>query len=286
MTILVTGATGNVGRNVVDLLARRGAQVRALTRDPSRARVPAGVEVLQGDLNDLDRLQEVLRGVESLFLFPLAYPDQSGQSFTEAKVTTDVPAVAEKAGVRRIVLLSSNAVMYGHDEHHRLAEESVEASSLDWTMLRPGEFATNKIYSWGQSIRAEKKVRCGFPDVLGAPVHEADIAAVAVAALTEDGHAGAKYELTGPQALTERDQVRSIAVGTGIDIAFEELTPEQARQDWIGQGMPPELVDEIMGHYKHFEAHPPTVSPVVEQVTGRPGRTLAQWAFEHADSFR
>jgi hypothetical protein len=86
--------------------------------------------------------------------------------------------------------------------------------------------------------------------------------------------------------LTERAQVQSIAVGTGIDITFQELTPEQARQDWIAQGMPAELVDEIMGHYKHFEEHPPTVSPVVEQVTGRPGRTLAQWAFEHAGAFR
>lgn len=287
MRILVTGATGNVGRRLVERLATRpGVSVRVLTRDPSRAAFGPDVEVVTGDLTDTDSLLPALEGADRLFLFPLAYPREPMQSLGDFVVTAAVPQLAAKAGVQRVVLLSSNAVLYGRDPHHQEAEASVEECGLDFTLLRPGEFAMNKVLSWGGSIRTEGVVRSGFPDVKGVPIHEADVAAVAEVALVEDGHVGARYELTGPEVLTEREQVAAIAAGLGREIRFEELTPEQARQDWIKQGIHPELVDEIMDHYAHFADNPPQVSDVVARTTGARARTLTEWAADHVADFR
>ncbi|MEV6942988.1 NAD(P)H-binding protein [Streptomyces sp. NPDC051172] len=286
MTILVTGATGNVGRNVVDQLVRSGTRVRAITRDPARANLPSGAEVVQADLGKLDTLKAALEGVERMYLFPLAYLTSDVQSFADVQVNTEVPELARQAGVRRIVLLSSNAVLYGADEHHQQAEAAVEASGLEYTHLRPGEFAMNKALAWGESIRAEGVVRSGFPETRGVPIHEADVAAVAAAALQEDGYVGKGLELTGPESLTEREQVREIALGLGREIRFEELTREQARENWIAQGVPPEVVDEMMSHSERFATQPPKVHDTVRTVTGRPARTLRQWAADHADLFR
>jgi uncharacterized protein YbjT (DUF2867 family) len=287
MKILVTGGTGNVGRRLVERLATRpGVSVRVLTRDPSRAAFGPGVDVVRGDLADLDGLAAVLEGVDRLFLFPLAYPSGPSQSLDEYVVTSAVPELAAKAGVQRVVLLSSNAVMYGRDPHHQQAEAAVEESGLDFTLLRPGEFAMNKVLAWGGSIRSEGVVRSGFPDVKGVPIHEADVAAVAEVALVEDGHAGARYELTGAEVLTEREQVAAIAAGAGREIRFEVLTPDQARQDWIKQGIMPELVDEIMDHYRHFTDNPPRATDTVAETTGVRARTLEEWAADHAADFR
>ncbi|MCE7081086.1 NAD(P)H-binding protein [Streptomyces sp. ST2-7A] len=286
MTILVTGARGNVGRHVVEGLVRKGARVRALTRDPARAGFSDGVEVVRGDLSRLDSCRTALEGVTAMYLFPLAYRTSDVQSFADVAVNTEVPGLAAEAGVRRIVLLSSNAVLYGADEHHQQAEAAVEASGLEYTHLRSGEFAMNKLFGWGESIRKEGVVRSGFPEVVGVPIHQADVAAVAVVALLEDGHQGRGYELTGPQALTEREQVGEIAAGCGRGIRFEELTPEQARENWLAQGMPAEVVDEMMAHSAHFAEKAPVVRNTVQEVTGRPARTLRQWAADHAKLFR
>jgi uncharacterized protein YbjT (DUF2867 family) len=286
MRILVTGATGNVGRRLVQRLAGRpGTDIRALTRDPSRAAFAPDAQVVAGDLTDLDGLPAVLEGVDRLFLFPLAYPSQPTQSLDDFTVTSAVPELAAKAGVQRVVLLSSNAVLYGGDPHHQQAEEAVEKSGLDFTVLRSGEFALNKLLAWGPGIRAEGVVRSGFSEVKGVPIHEDDVAAVGAAALLEDGHAGAHYELTGPVALTERQQVAAIADGLGRKIRFEALTPEQAREDWIQQGLFPELVDEMMDHYLHFTNKPPQPSNTVAEITGTRARTLTEWAAEHSADF-
>lgn len=286
MTILVTGATGNVGRNVVSQLVRRGAKVRTITRDPGAARFSKDVEVLEADLTRPDTIRRALDGVEGMYLFPIAYKTRQLESFDDYVVTADIPGLARDAGVQRIVLLSSNAVLHDGDPHHQEAEEAVEASGVDFTLLRPGEFCMNKLFGWGHSIRTADVVRSGFPNAVGVPIHEADVAAVAVAALLKDGHLSARYEMTGPQALTEREQVGEIAAGLGRDIAFEELTPEQARQEWIDQGLPAGVVDEMLEHSGKFASKPPAVVETVEQVTGRPGRTLRQWAADHRADFR
>lgn len=278
MTILVTGATGNVGRHVVDAVLLAGEPVRALTRSPATAGLPVGVDVVQGDLARPDTLSAALRGVERLFLFPLAYL-RPVRSYADVTDTTGVVRAAQRAGVRRIVVFSS-------DDGFTELEQTVEASGLEWTHVRPGEFMLNRVDMWGHSIRSEDVVRSAHPDARGVPIHEADIAAVAAVALLTDDHIGAALTLTGPQSLTLREQVDAIAAGLGRDLRFEELTPEQARQDLLRQGVPEDVVDtELVGGLAQQVGATPEVLPTVEQVTGRPGRTLTEWAADHAGDF-
>ncbi|MGI5487239.1 SDR family oxidoreductase [Microtetraspora malaysiensis] len=193
MRILVTGATGNVGRLVVEQLAQAGVSVRALSRNPRRGALPDEVEVVRGDLAEPESLRPAVEGVERMYLFPFA------------ATAPDVVRLAEEAGVRRVVTLSSGAVSTGHDtSFHLPVEQAVEASGMEWTHVRPGEFMLNKLWLWGPSIRAERVVREPFPDLAWYPVHERDIADVATAALLEDGHGGAAYTLNGPELISRR----------------------------------------------------------------------------------
>lgn len=272
---LVTGATGNVGGHVVRELAAAGQPVRALTRHPERAGFPGGVEAVRGDLTDPQSLDAALDGVRRVFLFPVA------------DALDGVLDAARRHGVRRIVVLSSSAA--GMDNRigrgHLVVERAVEAAGVEWTHLRPGAFAGNAIWQWGRAIRAGGVVRAAYGDAALAPVHEADIAAVATTALLHGGHAGQRYELTGPQSLTHREQVAVIGQAIGRDIPFVELDPQQAREQLVAV-MPGEIADALLGLWAGAVGRPATVLPTVEQVTGRPGRTFAQWAAEHAGAFR
>ena len=273
--ILVTGATGNVGRHVVAGLLRAGEQVRAVTRSPERAALPAGVEVVRGDLAHPESFVDAFAGVSRMFVFPLAYLAPVLRSMADVAETTALVKVAAAAGVRRMVMLGSSDSLFG-------MERAVESSGCEWTILRPGEFAVNKLDHWAPMIRAGDVVRAAYPDASGAPVHEADIAEIAVAALLGDSHHGRRYELTGPQALTLREQVAAIAAGIGRPVRFEEVTPERSRAELVELGLPADVVDHmILAH----PSAPPPVSPAFEEVTGRRGRTLAEWAAHHAADF-
>ncbi|WNM31349.1 NAD(P)H-binding protein [Streptomyces sp. Li-HN-5-11] len=275
MTILVTGATGNVGRRVVDLLLRAGEPVRALTRDPAAAGLPSAVAVVQGDLTKPETLTPAVEGVERIYLFPV--PD----------TVSEVVEMARRSGVRRVVVLSSDAVTDGTDSGlHLRVERAVEESGLEWTHVRPGEFALNKVSMWAGSIRSEGVVRMAYGAVRGVPVHEEDVAAVAVAALTQHGHAGRAYSVSGPEALTQRDQVALISAAIGRDIRFEEITPQEWRAELVGRGMPAYAADYILGFHARWALRPPVVSEDVQRVLGRPARTFARWAAEHAPAFR
>jgi uncharacterized protein YbjT (DUF2867 family) len=286
VTTLVTGATGNVGRLVVDRLVGAGVRVRALTRDPAAA-FPEGVEVASGDLTDPDTIVAALDGVERMYLFPVP------------ATAREVVGLARRAGVRRIVVLSSGAVTTGHDtDYHRPVERAVEESGLEWTHVRPGEFALNKLWLWGPSIRAERVVRDPFPDLASFSVHERDIADVAAGALLHDGHAGAAYTVTGPELITRRDQVRAIASAIGCPVRFEEVTREQARDIYREQGgFAATNADFLLGFTDYSGAEPapgaepaskagPVRLPTAEQVTGAPARTFTEWARDHAPDFR
>ncbi|WP_331766393.1 NAD(P)H-binding protein [Embleya sp. NBC_00896] len=270
MTILVTGATGNVGRHVVEQLARAGRPVRALTRDPAKANLPAGVEVVRGDLNAPETLAGALAGVTGMHLMSF---------FDNAPLATapEIMDLAVRAGVRRVT------VLWGGEPGP--VEQAVTAADLEWTLLEPVEFMSNAL-TWVDSVRAEGVVREAFPEVPSAAVHEGDIAAVAVTALVDGGHAGRTYTLTGPRALTVHDKIRTIGAAIGRDIGFVELTREQANQRLRDRGVPEDVIDYVVG----WHAAPPesayTVVPTVEEVTGRPARTYADWAAEHADAFR
>lgn len=272
MTYLVTGARGHVGRHVVAGLAAAGVPVRAMSREPADLAVPAGVEVVRGDLTEPAGLDDALRGVEAMYLFP------------EPSTATEVVERAVRAGVRRIVVLSSSSVTEEGNHsgmYHRTVELAVERSGVEATFVRPDEFATNILWKWGSSIRREGVVRAPYPRAQRALLHEADIADVVVAALLQDGHAGQIYTLTGPASLDQAEQVAAVARGIGRDIAFVEVDAAQARADLV-QVMPEPVVDMVLAYLAASVDEPPTVLPTVETITGRPGRTLEQWARDHA----
>ncbi|MBP2339191.1 uncharacterized protein YbjT (DUF2867 family) [Saccharothrix coeruleofusca] len=270
--ILVTGATGTVGRCVVEQLAALGEPVRALTRNPSRATFPTGVEVVGGDLTKPAELP--LDDVTAVFL--LAALDSEA-------VAEHAAALAER--VPRVVFLSSSAVAVrrpGSYETHEAVEKAIEQSGAEWTHLRPGEFMANKLV-WASSIKSANVVRAAYPDAIGVPIHEADIAEVAVLALRSPDHAGQAYFLTGPEALTHREQAAAIGRGLGREIGFETLTYGQARAALIRDaGLPWDIAEYLMGYQSEHAQEPPSVSPVFERVTGHQGRTLTQWAADHA----
>jgi uncharacterized protein YbjT (DUF2867 family) len=278
MTILVTGARGNVGHAVVTRLLAAGASVRASARDPESASVPEGVEVVRADLTKAETLPAALKGVSSVFLY--AVP-QEGGVFVDA---------AREAGVEHIVLLSSLAVVSGDTEtnpiarFHRDVERVIEDSGISWTFVRPGAFATNTL-AWAGSIRAEGVVRAPYPEAHVNPIHEYDMAEVAVEALITPGHRGAAYTLTGPESLTQRRQVELIAAAIGRPVRFEELTHEQARREWARTGRPPYVTDAMLSFLAAAEGRPASVLKTTEEVTGRPGRTFAQWALDHRADF-
>jgi uncharacterized protein YbjT (DUF2867 family) len=280
-TTVVTGATGRVGRRVVDGLLRAGAEVRAVTRDPGAAGLPDGARVVAGDPGRPETLAAALEGADAAYLFPVS--DTAAAGFAR---------LASAAGVGRIVVLSSvsagGAEGDHSGDHHRAVERAVEASGVTWTHVRPGEFMANVLDWWAAPIRDEGVVREPFPRALHQPVHEDDIADVAVAALLEDGHAGAAYALLGPEVLTTADQVRLIGAALGRDIRFEELTREQARRRYVEHGVPPEVADWLLAVEELPEgtAVSPATGPTAEAVTGRPARTFAQWAADHAGDFR
>ncbi|GGU14461.1 NAD(P)H-binding protein [Lentzea flava] len=276
MTILVTGATGNVGRLVVRGLAGK-ADVRAMTRDPAKADLP--VRTVKGDLDDPESIP--FDGVEKLYLF--AHPPTA----------QEVVDRAVKAGVRRIVTLSSGAVTYGYDtSHHLPVEQAVEASGAEWTHLRPGEFAANKIDLWGPSIRADGTIVHPDPDAFGQPIHEADIAEVAVKALLENGHAGKAYNLSGPPQLTQRQMATAIGEAIGRELRFVDVTVEEALAYYVSLGWPEEIARYILGLGGYEGGDPDdfadyefVVQPDFQAVTGKPYRTFAQWARDHVADF-
>jgi uncharacterized protein YbjT (DUF2867 family) len=272
---LVTGATGNVGAEVVSVLAAAGEPVRALVRRPD-AVLPDGAEAAVGDLNDPGGLDDALKGVEGIFLLS-GYNDMPGML-----------AKARDAGVRRIVLLSGGSAALEDlgnavSRYMTLAERAVRASGLDWTFLRPRAFMANAL-RWLPQLREGDTVRAQFPDVAAASVDPADIAAVAVRALA-GGHEGRVYDLTGPAALRPAEQVAVLAEVLGRDLEFVGLTNDETRAE-LAASMPVEYVDAFWNFYVDGTLDEATVHPAVPEVTGRPARTFAEWTAAHADLFR
>nr|CTQ91377.1 Oxidoreductase [Kibdelosporangium sp. MJ126-NF4] len=255
-----------------------GQDVRALTtRDLSTVGLPARVQLVRGDLTQPETLVAALKGVDRVFLVPIA------------SAMGDFVDLAQKAGVRRVVVLSTEVAARPKDfaaggvEHHRAIEQAVERGNFEWTILRPTGFAANTL-EWASSIAEEGVVRTTYPNAAQALIHEADIAAVAVKALTEDGHEGQRYVLTGPEAITKIKQVTAIGKAIGRDIRFEEVSPVHWRAS-MAQHVSELVIDMMMGHSWDASAEPGTVDPTVARILGRPARTFDQWAADHQDDF-
>jgi uncharacterized protein YbjT (DUF2867 family) len=268
-SIFVIGATGKVGRNVVRGLLERGAAVRALARDPVAADLPSEVEVVSGDLSEPATLEDHLGDVVTVFLV-WPYFDAEGADQV-------VQMVAGRA--RRVVYLSAEAARHRPDSFWARVERIIERSATEWTFLRPTGFAANTLM-WADQIRDSGTVRWPYGQAARSLVHERDIADVAVRALSDGGHAGERYVLTGPEALTQVEQVRQIGAALSRPIHWEELSREDAERELAGR-VPSTALDT----WASFVQEPEVVTSTFEEITGRPARSFARWARDHAADF-
>ena len=280
--VLVTGATGRVGRIVVDQLLAAGVPVRALTRRPAAAGLPAAVEVVSGDFAVPESLDAGLQGVTAVFLVWTAPP-------------TTAPAVVERLAThaRRVVFLSSpyqtphpffqqpNSMAMLHAEIERL----IAAAGLASTIIRPGMFASNALPWWAAQIRDGDVVRWPYGAAETAPIDERDIASVAARALHEDGHVGGDYVLTGPESLSQAEQVSIISAAIGRRIRFEELSPDEFRRE-TADSWPRPVVNMLLAAWGATIGCPAFVTSTVADVVGSPARTFRQWVVDHAVAFR
>ncbi|MGC0415298.1 SDR family oxidoreductase [Embleya sp. AB8] len=278
--IVVTGATGNVGRPLTQALAEAGRKVTAVSRHA--AAVPDGVRHVVADLAEPVSLEPALTGADALFLL------LSGDLHAAGANPADIIGQAAACGVRRVVLLSTLGVATRPFGATRIAmralEDVLRESGLEWAILRPGGFASNALW-WAESIRAEQVVAAPFGDV-GVPIIDpADIAEVAAACLLDDRHTGSVYELTGPAVITPRGQAQAIAAALGSPVRFHELTRDEAKAG-MARSMPAELADDtldILGAPNPAELR---VSPDVQRVLGRAPRSFADWAARNIAAFR
>lgn len=293
MTILVTGATGNVGRNVVDLLLRAGMDVRATSRDPESVDLPAGVDVRRADLTEPKTFEDALQGVEKVFLY------------NQPAAVDGVMEIAKAAGVKYAVLLSSLAAA-GRDPDHWIArwhlamEEAIERSGLAWTFVRPGPFAVNSL-PWARAVKDGKPVRLLYAHSYLSAIHERDIAEVSACALLQDGHDGAKYHITGGDSITQAQQLALIGQAIGRELEFEDITGDDARdflskrfepriKELIEDGVitredAPGIVETRIRYYVEALDGPAEIDGTVEKVLGKPPRTFAEWAVDHKADF-
>ncbi|REE96844.1 NAD(P)H-binding protein [Thermomonospora umbrina] len=276
---LVVGATAHFGRQTVESLVAEGHRVRALSRTPESAGLPASVEVVRGDLTDGSTLKPALAGVTGLFLV-LPYGMDAGPLLRAAK----------EAGVDRIVFLSSGAIVDGATEqpdviaaYHHGVEQAVRATGARWTFLRLFFPAINSL-TWAMQLGDGDVVRGPYGGATSAPVHERDVADVAARVLTTDGHDGRIYDVTGPQALSQVEQVQILGRALGRPLTFAELDPAPVREQ-MGRFMDADFVNALFDLMEATVGKPAPVNDVVERITGRPARTYARWAADHVADF-
>ncbi|MEU8088454.1 NAD(P)H-binding protein [Micromonospora sp. NPDC049101] len=279
--VLVTGATGRVGRSVVDLLTDAGVPVRALVRrSETAATLPTNIEIVTGDLTVPESLDAALDAVSTVFLVWTAPPQSA------AAVVDRLAAHAQ-----RVVYLSAphrtphpffqqpNPMAALHAEIERL----IAGAGLDSTIIRPGMFASNTLLWWAAAIRADSPVRWPYGAAETAPIDDRDVAAVVARTLYEDGHAGGDYVLTGPESLSQAEQVDIIADVLGRPIAFEELSSDEFRRETPEAARP--AVDMLLAAWNAAMGQPAYVTSTVADILGTPPRTFRQWAADHAAAF-
>lgn len=281
---MVVGATGHVGGALVRRLAagRGGVTVRAMVRTPGSADLPDGVELVRGDLTDLDSLRAALRGIDRAFL---VWPLGGGEL---ARAVVDLIA----ARVQRIVYLSAIGVRDDGApapdpilQFHTDIEQAVRAADVEWTLLRSGGMATNTL-GWAQQVRERSTVSWVHGDGGRALVHEADLAEVAEIALLTDRLLGAAPEVTGPAVLTQREQASAIGNAVGRTVTWNELPAQEVRETLVSGGWPETTADGLVAAWASMVDRPEVPTPDFETITGTTGRTFEQWAVDHAADFR
>lgn len=276
VVILVTGASGNVGGEVIRAVLAAGYQVRGLSRQ-SAPGVPAGAEVVLGDLNDRGSLRSAFAGVDAVFLLA-GYPEVSG-----------LLAEMRAAGVGRVVLLSSGAVAGGDLDNavvrfNVVSEAAVRDSGLDWTVLRPSGFMSNTL-QWIPQLRAGDVVREPFADVPIAMIDPHDIGAVATLALTSGAHNGQSYRLTGPKPLYAADRAAILGAVLGRDLRLVAEADDDARRR-MEESMPDSMVDAFFQFFRRGGYDDSHLDGTAARLLGRPPRTFGDWVRSHAEAFR
>ncbi|WP_330251308.1 SDR family NAD(P)-dependent oxidoreductase [Nocardia sp. NBC_00565] len=280
--IVITGATGTIGSEIVRELAARGAPVRAVTRNPEQAQVPAGVEVIRGDYHDLDSMAAAMAGANAVFIVGVLGPE-------DAETDRALVGTARDAGVRRIVKLS--AIGTGDPELGRVGtwhlpgEVAARDSGLEWTILRPSTFASNTL-SWADAIRSGRPVANLTGTGSQGVVDPRDVAAVAAEALATPGHSGHTYTLTGPELLTAADQAAALATVLGQPLDVVDVPEDVAREHMTAAGMSPEYVDGALAGQAYVRAgRNAIITDDIRQILARPPRSYAEWAADHASAF-
>ncbi|MEU7009000.1 NAD(P)H-binding protein [Streptomyces sp. NPDC046332] len=282
MTVLITGSRGRVGSALLDLLRGAGIKARAASKNPADLSPPDGIDTVRCDLSDPADFETALDGVDSVFLY--AEPSH---------IDTFV-AQARSAGVQHIALLSSSSVLAPDAAENPIAashlavERALAAAAADGafeaTHLQPGAFATNAL-QWAWAIRSGRPVELPYPGSHGDPIHEQDVAESAFAVLTDPGLRGSSYLLTGPESLDFTEQLAILAEATGRPAAPAAVTPEEWRRS-VSAHIPESFADALLSYWASHDGRPVPLTRSVEELTGHPARTFAEWATGHADAFR
>jgi uncharacterized protein YbjT (DUF2867 family) len=276
--IVVIGATGTIGSEVVRRLAARGEKVRALTREPAQAEVPAGVEPVRGHHRDRASVTAAMEGAQAAFLIGAFGAD-------DAEHDRGLVEAARAAGVRRIVKLSSlgtgDPAVGPFGTWHVPGEQAARDSGLEWTILRPTSFASNTL-AWASAVREGAAVPNTYGDGRQALVHPRDVAEVAVEALLSGRHTGRTYTLTGPEALSVPEQVKVLADVLGHPVERHDLSAAEAREGMRAMGIDDAFADAA----DYIRAGgSDIVTEDVREVLGRPALTYREWAQDHKGSF-
>ncbi|MCO6003574.1 NAD(P)H-binding protein [Actinoallomurus purpureus] len=282
--ILVTGATGTIGRPLIDLLAEEGAKVRAVTRDPGTSGLPEAVETVAGDPSRPDTIASYLEGVTAVFLHPRAAGEAAGALL----------ALARERGVQRVVALS--AINIDDDpaeqpsrfqgDRNKEAEDAAVASGLEWVSLRPASLAVNTLRTWAPQIRVGDVVRGPYASFAEPLIHEGDVAEVGARALLDDGLSGRRLRLTGPRSPSHAELVAVIGDVIGRPLRYEEIPPEAFAQGLIQRGLPKPFVAALMARYARGTGPAEAVTDEVERILGRPARSYDRWVADHAAAFQ
>jgi uncharacterized protein YbjT (DUF2867 family) len=281
--ILVTGATGNIGSELVDQLVTKGAPVRVMSREERKlAHLDSRVERVIGDRHERSTMQNALRGVDRLFMLPILFdPNHEADRLLIEE--------AKQAGVRRVVKISSTEVRFGTKggiaRLHREKEQFVEESGISWTLLRPGGFMSNTL-QWVPTIKTQGKVFNPGGDGKFAPIAPRDIAAVAALALTTDGHDGKVYELTGSELVSTHDQVRILSEVLGKPVECVDIPISVAAEQMSAAGWPETLVEGMTDVWSRLlKGGGAFQTDEVERLTGHAPQLFETWCREHRAAF-
>ena len=284
MEILVTGATGLVGRSLVKVLLDAGASVRVVTREAGDSGFSGEVQVIAGNPAVPESIAPALEGVDGLFLNPRAVGLSAPKLLQFAKAR----------GVKRVVVLSASNVdepledqpSRHNGDRNREVEAAAIASGLEWVSLRASYFATNALRSWGSQIAAHDTIFGPYAQMAEAPIDPADLGEIAARALMTDLHLGLKLELTGPRSLTHREMVETIGQVLLRPLRYVEVSPADALKAMVQQGLDQDFVATLLRRYATNSGKPSTVTGDAAAVLGRSPRSFAEWAMENIQALR